>query len=118
MDISEIRKQNLIAKIGDIHSHGAVAEFARKYDLDATYVRQIIGNHRKMGEKAARNFERALKLNTGEMDMNIAEPKSQYCSQKSLLIAQAFERSSPELQEAAMRMLGVVQDIDKSPRDK
>lgn len=119
MDIHEIRKQNLIKQIGDIESHGAVAAFARKYNLDPTYVRQIINDHRTMGEKAARKFEEALKLKTLELDqpMRIEEPKIQYLSKPALAIAEAFEQSSPEIQEAALRMLGVVRDIDKKTND-
>ena len=116
MDISEIRKNNLIAQIGDIDSRGAVADFARKYNLDATYVRQIIGDHRKMGEKAARNFEQSINLEIGSLD-RIGEERPEYHSSKAMAIAAAFDRSSPELQEAAMRMLGVVLDIDKARRD-
>lgn len=118
MNITEIRKNNLIALIGDIQAHGAVAEFARRHNLDATYVRQIIGDHRKMGEKAARKFELSINLEPGQLDKDIGESPAKYMSSKAWLIAQAFEKSSPELQEAAMRMLGVVQDIDKIQHEK
>lgn len=120
MDIYEVRKKNLIAQIGDTEPHGAVAKFAREHDLDPTYVRQIINDHRKMGEKAARKLEEALNISPGQLDFQ--EPAGEYrvnsISSTTRALIEAFESSSPEMQEAALRMLGVVAEIDKNKREK
>lgn len=122
MDIYELRKSNLRQLIGNTEEHGAVAAFAKKHNLDPTYVRQILNNHRKMGEKAARKFEETLDLKRGTLDhQSVSETAAPYnvrdLSQRALAVAAAFESSSPELQEAALRMLGVLRDIDKGMRD-
>lgn len=68
MDTSEVRVKNLADVIGNPGKHGEVAKFARKYDLDPTFIRQILSGHRNMGERAARNFEEKLGLDKGSLD--------------------------------------------------
>jgi hypothetical protein len=76
MNISDIRIENLAKVIGDPDKHGAVAAFAKKHDLDPTYIRQLLGGHRNMGEKAARNFEEKLGLDKGYLDQtDMQSPK-------------------------------------------
>lgn len=122
MDIHEIRKRNLRALIPDINEHGSVAAFARQHNLDPTYVRQILKDHRRMGEKAARKFEETLKLKSGELDAwSVKEEPGIYATSLSptaISVAAAFEASSPELKEAALRMLGVVRRIDTKEGEK
>lgn len=55
--IFEIRRDNLQREAS---AYKSVAEFARKYGFDATYIRQIVNNHRELGEKSARSIELAL----------------------------------------------------------
>jgi len=62
MKITDTRKNRLIELIGDPSIRGAVSEFARMYNLDPTYIRQIITDHRTLGEKAARNLEEKIGL--------------------------------------------------------
>ena len=46
-----------VAKLRNIiKKHASVAAFARAYDLDVTYIRQLLGGHRNLGEKAARTL--------------------------------------------------------------
>lgn len=120
MNIYETRRSNLTKHIDDADEFGAVAAFAKKYNLDATYVRQILNNHRKMGEKAARKFEETLKIKRGSLEINEPQGKYQFnqLSDAALSVAAAFEASSPELQEAALRMLGVVRDIDNGAHEE
>ena len=54
---NEIRLKKLKEEIA---KHPSVAEFARKYDLDATYIRQLTGGHRAFGERAARKMGLAI----------------------------------------------------------
>jgi hypothetical protein len=50
-DSPRIAKLRLLVK-----QHSSVAAFARAYDIDVTYVRQLLGGHRNLGEKAARKL--------------------------------------------------------------
>lgn len=74
MKATEIRKNNLTKQIGDTSQRGRVADFAREHNLDATYIRQILSNHRTMGEKSARNFEKILGLLPLELDKSPGNP--------------------------------------------
>jgi len=71
MKISEIRARNLRALIRP-EVHGNTAEFAREHGLDATYLRQMLGGHRSIGEKSARNLESAIGLRRGSLDQTEA----------------------------------------------
>lgn len=53
----EIRRERLAQEIGKEES---VAAFARKYQVDATYMRQLLSKHRPFGEKAAKKLEHAM----------------------------------------------------------
>jgi len=124
MNIHETRKYNLRHLIGDVSAHGAVSKFARDNNFDPTYIRQILNDHRKMGEKAARKFEKALKLEDGYLDrpirLQINERAASYdakpLSEEAIAIALAFEESTPDVQAAALRMLGILREIDKKGR--
>lgn len=65
MDIRTIRRENLRLIVDGFKSK---AEFARRYDVDPTYVSQILNGHRKLGEKAARNLEEAIRLDPLALD--------------------------------------------------
>lgn len=118
MSIYEIRRQNLIHLIGDVRRHGAVAEFARTHNLDPTYIRQIIGRNRTMGEKAARNFEGSIKIRAGSLDaerLAVLESPAAYTavSEEAWEVASAFDQASPEMQAGLLRMLGILQQSEK-----
>lgn len=68
MNMHEVRLKNLLSVIGDPSVRGTVSTFAKKYDLDPTYIRQIIGKSRTIGERAARNLEESIKLPEGFLD--------------------------------------------------
>ena len=77
MDISGIRIKNLARLIGNPDKHGAVAQFAKKHDLDPTYIRQLLGGHRNMGERSARNFEEKIGLDERYLDrLDIEDSKA------------------------------------------
>jgi len=65
MDIREIRRENLRRLV---EKFGTKAKFGRHYDVDATYLSQILNGHRNLGEKAARKLEKSLNLNEFELD--------------------------------------------------
>ena len=44
----------------EIRNFPTVAAFARHYELDSTYLSQLLNGHRNLGEKAARNLEAKL----------------------------------------------------------
>lgn len=54
MDPRDIRRLALKLLI---EQAGSTAEFARRHDLDATYLSQLVNGHRNMGERSARNIE-------------------------------------------------------------
>lgn len=50
---SEKRLEKLKAEVAKF---ATTAEFARAYDLDETYIRQLLTGHRSFGERSARNM--------------------------------------------------------------
>jgi phage repressor protein C with HTH and peptisase S24 domain len=58
MDINQLRVAALRRLIGSMQ----LREFADRYDLDASYLSQILNGHRNLGEKAAINLEEKLGL--------------------------------------------------------
>lgn len=75
MDIQTIRINNLKAKIAETSDSNA--DFARKFNLDASYISQVINKHRGFGEKAARTFEEKAGLMPGELDLPPDEKQAQ-----------------------------------------
>lgn len=67
MDIKQIRRENMLALIGEEKSQ---AEFARKAGTDPAYISQILSTKTKaeMGNALARAVEKAYKLPHGWMD--------------------------------------------------
>ena len=58
MDIHTQRLNNLKAAMKDFRSKVA---FARHYQLDATYLSQLLHGHRRIGERTARTLEEKLR---------------------------------------------------------
>jgi len=63
----------------------SIAEFARRYDLDATYMSQLLNGHRSMGEKTARNLEQKLGLARGAFDAVQTQRQANGQSQRQTL---------------------------------
>lgn len=71
MDIRTTRRARLLSVV---KSFPTVAAFAKEYKLDATYIRQLLGGHREIGEKAARKLEQAMDKEPGWLDESHALP--------------------------------------------
>jgi len=65
MDISQLRVDALRALIGDLKTK----EFADRYNLDASYLSQLLNGHRSLGDKAAKNLEDKIGLPGGTLLM-------------------------------------------------
>lgn len=72
MNINELRVEALRRLIGNLKAK----EFADKYDLDASYISQLLNGHRPMGEKAARTLEQKIGLAEGALVMPAQPTKS------------------------------------------
>jgi len=57
MDIREVRRERLRSFIKQFKS---TADFAREFELEPSYLSQILTEHRNLGEKAARKLERSI----------------------------------------------------------
>jgi phage repressor protein C with HTH and peptisase S24 domain len=83
MEIADVRRKNLEVLIGDVKKRGTVAKFARRWDLDVTYLRQLLSGHRTFGEKAAKKIEDRLQLKAGFFGESLQDESSQLASIKS-----------------------------------
>lgn len=71
MDISYVRRLNLQTVLNNAISMGVantIAEFCKQKDLDPSYVSQLTGSHRNIGERSARTLERKLGLEPYDLD--------------------------------------------------
>ncbi|MCO1336799.1 LexA family transcriptional regulator [Microbulbifer sp. OS29] len=59
MDIRDTRRENLRQLVNEF---GTKAGFGRHYNVDPTYISQILNGHRNLGEKAARKLEATMGL--------------------------------------------------------
>ncbi|WP_038369705.1 helix-turn-helix transcriptional regulator [Brackiella oedipodis] len=70
--MNQIRVENLRYLVKNA---GSIARLARLFHgLDATYISQLLNNHRNFGEKAARKMEQLIGLPTGWFDKNHQSP--------------------------------------------
>lgn len=67
----EIHEQRLKALRWEIKKFPSIAAFSRHYQLDVTYVSQLLNHHRNLGERAARSLE--AKFGWPTMAMDFAE---------------------------------------------
>lgn len=82
MDINQARIEALKILIGSRKTK----DFADQYDLDASYLSQMLNGHRPMGEKAARNLEAKVGLPPGYLTAPISEyAKSSYSAAETRL---------------------------------
>ena len=65
MNISQLRIDTLKKLIGDLKTK----EFADRYNLDASYISQLLNGHRPLGDKAAKNLEDKIGLPGGTLLM-------------------------------------------------
>lgn len=63
MNISQLRVEALRALIGDLKTK----EFADRYNLDPSYLSQLLNGHRPLGDKAAKNLEDKIGLTGGTL---------------------------------------------------
>lgn len=65
MNISQLR----IAKLRDLIGDLKTKEFADRYNLDPSYLSQLLNGHRPLGDKAAKNLEDKIGLTGGTLLM-------------------------------------------------
>lgn len=127
MEIKEIRRRNFERAIGLPRKHGDISVFAEQYDLEPSWISQILTGHRPLGEKAARKMESKLGMVQGALDIpqrdfSIKEPTAPYLRgplrADQAAILEAYENSSPEMREAAKRLFGVIEDHDTDPSNE
>lgn len=63
MDTNKLRVKALKRLMGDLSQ----ADFAEMYDLNASYLSQILGGHRSFGERAAVNMEKKIGVRPGTL---------------------------------------------------
>src|SRR5574344_1545304 len=63
MTMNDLRTQALRELIGEL----SLAAFADRYDLNASYLSQILNGHRPFGERSARNMEKKIGLPAGSL---------------------------------------------------
>lgn len=100
--IQATRLSNLEQLIGDMKN----ADYAREYDLDASYISQLRNRHRTFGEKAARKIELYSGLPIGSLDVN---PDLDIDSKSESALVNMVESSldwlSPEGKAALLRVV-------------
>lgn len=73
-DPQEYRLAELRKEVGQFAS---VAAFARHFQLDVTYVRQLLNGHRSFGEKAAQKMGRAIASDPNHFFFRLTDPAPQ-----------------------------------------
>lgn len=71
MDIALLRRLNLKVVVDNAIKLGIArnkAELYRNHDLDPSYMSQLLNGHRNMAETSARNIEKQLGLQHGDLD--------------------------------------------------
>lgn len=70
METNEKRIVVLKRIIGDMQ----LKDFANRYDIDPSYLSQVLNGHRNLGERAARNMETKISLLPGTLENPIVDP--------------------------------------------
>jgi len=112
MDIQQKRLAALRAIIGEESQR----DFADKHDLDASYLSQLLNEHRKIGERAAANLEKKIGLVPGTL---VAPGTIRYDPAKdsaSLSVAYSMEAAAAEAGHGgipydARRLLPVIGNV-------
>lgn len=102
MDINQLRIEALKLLIGTRKTK----DFADQYDLDASYLSQMLNGHRPMGEKAARNLEAKVGLPAGYLTAPASE-----LAQSAYSVAETRLEPGPDLTRPfrRTRILGIAQ---------
>jgi transcriptional regulator with XRE-family HTH domain len=126
MNMNETRKANLRRIISKATPSGQVADFARKYSLDPSYISQLLNEHRNIGEKSARNIEAKLGLELLDLDKPIGDQDSleaatalaMQAGPEVLKLLEHYMKAPPELRAGALRLLGVPESLrnEQSPQ--
>lgn len=94
MDMNQLRLEALKRFIGALTQ----AEFAEQYDLNASYLSQIMSGHRSFGERAATNMEKKIGLAPGTLSRPPLDDqaKDKNNDKESNVIAADFSRKARE----------------------
>lgn len=95
MDTNAKRIVVLRRIIGDM----LLKDFANRFDIDPSYLSQILNGHRNLGERAARNMETKIDLVPGTLENPVVDD-----SESSSLrdqVAEAVERRADQLSAIA-----------------
>lgn len=114
MNINQTRKANL-RRIIQTETNGNIAAFAKRHDLDASYLSQLLGGHRNIGERSARNIENKAGLRHGQLDeqaRELREPTVAYVVAPSdtpleQQLIEAFHQAPPEIQAGVLTLFGI-----------
>lgn len=103
-----IRQRNLERLIRP-EIRGNVAGFVEKYDLNESYIRQVLAG-KPMGERAARNFEKKVGLSEGALDIadNALTPKDPMTAIEAAL--KQCDWVSPAYRKHFLAMLASMRD--------
>jgi len=97
-DVRETRRLNLKMLV---ERKASTADFARFYQVDATYISQLLNGHRNMGEKSARNLEAKCGLPEKWLDQS----QSQIQEQNNLPVTNHVHVSLTDQQRQALAYL-------------
>ncbi|MDV2860317.1 hypothetical protein R0I52_06290 [Psychrobacter sp. CAM01] len=100
-DVQEHRRARLVTLLKDFKKQGkSVAQLAKEYPVDPSFISQLKNKHRGFGEDAARNLEQALDLEPFYFEPYFDQLKKTIQSDDRLSHLDAISRlSSPELME-------------------
>lgn len=107
--LADTRRKNLDRLIGDPGKRGRIVNFARKYDLDPTYIGMLLNGHRNIGERTARRLERKIGIPAYSLDSasGIGEAPQPYAtdSDTKARLEAIIQQLSDEDRERAIRIL-------------
>lgn len=86
MDMNELRVNALRRAMGDLSQ----ADFAERFDLNASYISQILSGHRSFGERAATNMEKKIGLTPGALSRPPIDQSTEAIDKESNVIAADF----------------------------
>lgn len=126
MNMNNTRLINLKRLIARSVPSGKVADFAKAYDIDASYLSQLLNEHRTLGEKSARKIEVKVGITTGELDLPVTDAVAQnhalYLAAQegpaALEMIKNYIAASQEMKAAARRLLGVPEDLHNLQQPK
>ena len=108
MDMNKLRVEALVRVMGGLSN----TEFADRYDLNASYLSQILNGHRPLGERAAANMEKKIGLPDGTLSRPQVTTTAQGQSvAPAYLSDEKYQQATPEhrqaVDELADKLLGL-----------